>query len=110
MSPFKALYGEDCLTPLKLSDPLISVPAAKEMLEEMDLQLKLIRENLKVASDRQIELCRSKEVSKRVRRRRDGILKSQAQKEFFKTRQVQKASLQILWALSDHQKDWRASL
>ena len=25
MSPFKALYGQECLTPLKLSDPLISV-------------------------------------------------------------------------------------
>ena len=97
------------MTPLKLSDPLISVPAAKEMLEEMDLQLKLIRENLKVASDRQKSYADLK-VSKSVRSRRDGILKSQAQKEFFKARQVQKVSLQILWALSNHQKDWRASL
>ena len=53
MSPFKALYGQECLTPLKLSDPLNSVPAAKEMLEDMDLQLKIIRGNLKAASDRQ---------------------------------------------------------
>ena len=53
MSPFKALYGQECLIPLKLSDPLNSVPAAKEMLEDMDLQLKIIRGNLKAASDRQ---------------------------------------------------------
>ena len=53
MSPFKALYGQDCLIPLRLTDPNLPVPAAKNTLEEMDQQLHLIRENLKRASDRQ---------------------------------------------------------
>ena len=53
MSPFKALYGQECLIPLRLADPNLSVPAAKQTLEEMDQQLRLIRENLKRASDRQ---------------------------------------------------------
>lgn len=53
MSPFKALYGQDCLTPLRFADPSLPVPAAKHTLEEMDQQLRLIRENLKRASDRQ---------------------------------------------------------
>ena len=53
MSPFKALYGQDCLTPLRFADPNLPVPAAKHTLEEMDQQLRLIRENLKKASDRQ---------------------------------------------------------
>ena len=53
MSPFKALYGKECFTPLCLADPNLSVPAARETLEEMDNQLSMIRENLKKASDRQ---------------------------------------------------------
>ena len=43
MSPFKALYGQESLTPLKLVDPLISILATKVMLEDMYQQLKLIR-------------------------------------------------------------------
>ena len=35
MSPFKALYGQECLTPLKWTDPMIRVQASKEMLDEM---------------------------------------------------------------------------
>ena len=44
MSPFKALYGQECQTPLHLANPNLSVvPAAKETLEEMDHQLQIIR-------------------------------------------------------------------
>ena len=39
MSPFKALYGQECVTPLHLANPNLSVPLAKETLEEMDHQL-----------------------------------------------------------------------
>ncbi|MGJ2631357.1 hypothetical protein ACR8J5_22260, partial [Salmonella enterica subsp. enterica serovar Paratyphi A] len=53
MSPFKALYGQECLVPLRLADPTLQVPAAKSILEEMDQQLLVIRNNLKRASDRQ---------------------------------------------------------
>lgn len=53
MSPFKALYGQECLTPLQLANPTLHVPAAKSILDEMDHQLLVIRDNLKRASDRQ---------------------------------------------------------
>ena len=53
MSPFKALYGQECLVPLRLADPTLHVPAAKSTLEEMDRQILVIRDNLKRASDRQ---------------------------------------------------------
>ena len=53
MSPFKALYGQECLTPLRLANPNLTIPATKETLEEMDRQLQIIRENLKKANDRQ---------------------------------------------------------
>ena len=52
MSPFKALYGQKFLTPSRLANPNLSVPAAaKETLEEMDCQLQIIKENLKRAND-----------------------------------------------------------
>ena len=46
MSPFKALYGQDCLVPYKFADPNIPVPVAKDTLEEMDKQMKVIRQSL----------------------------------------------------------------
>ena len=36
MSPFKALYGQDCLVPYRIADPNLLVPVAKNTLEEMD--------------------------------------------------------------------------
>ena len=53
MSPFKALYNQDCLMPLRLDNPSIAILATNQTLEEMDGQLKIIRENIKRASDRQ---------------------------------------------------------
>ena len=53
MSPFKALYGQDCLVPYRFADPNLSVPTAKNTLEEMDRQMQAIRQSLKKASDRQ---------------------------------------------------------
>ena len=53
MSPLKALYRQECLIPLRLANPNLTVPATKETLEEMDLQLQIIRQNLKKANDRQ---------------------------------------------------------
>ena len=52
MSPFKALYGQDCPVPYRFADPNLLIPAAKNTLEEMDRQLQIIRETLKKASDR----------------------------------------------------------
>ena len=53
MSPFKALYGEDCLIPYKFADPNLLVPIAEDTLEELDHQIYIIRQSLKKASDRQ---------------------------------------------------------
>lgn len=53
MSPFKALYGQECFTPLKLASPDLIIPAAQNYLQEMDQQLDIIKQNLKRAKDRQ---------------------------------------------------------
>ena len=52
MTPFKALYGQDCLSPLNLSDPTIRVEASKQMLEDMDQQVKAVRKDIQAAKDR----------------------------------------------------------
>ncbi|MCO5576140.1 hypothetical protein L7F22_029948 [Adiantum nelumboides] len=53
MSPFKALYGHECVSPLNFSDPTIRVEATKKMLEEMGEQTKAIRQDIQAAKDRQ---------------------------------------------------------
>ncbi|MCO5596499.1 hypothetical protein L7F22_050562 [Adiantum nelumboides] len=53
MSPFKALYVQECFVPLRLADPTLYVPTTKSTVEIMDQQLLIIRDNLKRASDRQ---------------------------------------------------------
>ena len=52
MSPFKALYGQECLTPLKWTDPMIKVQAFQEMLDEMQQQTNLIWFEIKAAQNR----------------------------------------------------------
>ena len=46
MSPFKALYGEECLTTLKWTNPLIQVQISKDILDEMEAQTNLIRQEI----------------------------------------------------------------
>lgn len=41
MSPFKALYGQECLTPLKWTDPVIKVQFSKEILDESNKRISL---------------------------------------------------------------------
>ena len=53
MSPFKALYGQECLVPYRFVDLNLPVPTDKDTLEEMDCQIQIIGQSLKKASDRQ---------------------------------------------------------
>ncbi|MCO5590724.1 hypothetical protein L7F22_044699 [Adiantum nelumboides] len=53
MSPFKALYGQECIAPLNFSDPTIKVEASKQMLDEMEAQTKAICRDIQIAQDRQ---------------------------------------------------------
>ena len=52
MMPFKAVYGQDFLSPLNLCDPAIRVVASKQMLEDMDQQVEAIRKDIQAAKDR----------------------------------------------------------
>ena len=53
MTPFNALYGQECLSPLNFSDPTTRVEASKRMIEEMTEQTRAIRKDIQAAQDHQ---------------------------------------------------------
>ena len=73
MAHFKALYGQDWLSPLNFSDPTIWVEASKEMMAGMDEQLQAVRKDIKAAQDRQKEFDDTK-CSERVFKEGDKVL------------------------------------
>ena len=53
MSPSEALYGTRCRTPMTWDNPMNRVGNGPELLKEMEQEVVKIRQNLKVAQDRQ---------------------------------------------------------
>ena len=52
MSPYEALYGRRCRTPVTWDNPVNRVVLGLELLKEMEQKVVKIRQNLKVAQDR----------------------------------------------------------
>jgi transposase InsO family protein len=53
MSPFEVLYGRPCNTPVSWSNPINKITIGPNMLKEMEQQVIQIKQNLKVAQNRQ---------------------------------------------------------
>jgi hypothetical protein len=53
MSPFEVLYGRSCNTPVSWSNPINEISFGPDMLKEMEQQVTQIKQNLKVAQNRQ---------------------------------------------------------
>jgi hypothetical protein len=53
MSPFEALYGRKCNTPVRWDNPADKAIVGPELLKEMEDQMIRIKQNLKAAQDRQ---------------------------------------------------------
>jgi hypothetical protein len=53
MSPFKALYGRNCITPLHWDQPSERQVFGLEILLEAEENIRMVRENLKAAQSRQ---------------------------------------------------------
>jgi hypothetical protein len=53
MSPFEVLYGRPCNTPVSWSNPINRISFGPDMLKEMEQQVTQIKQNLKVAQNRQ---------------------------------------------------------
>jgi hypothetical protein len=52
-SPFKVLYGRPYNTPVSWSNPVKKITIGPDMLKEMEQQVIQIKQNLKVAQNRQ---------------------------------------------------------
>ena len=52
MSPFKAMYGRKCNTPISWDNPTDRVIVGPELLKDMEDQMVKIKHNLKVSQDR----------------------------------------------------------
>jgi hypothetical protein len=53
MSPFEALYGRKCNTPVSWDNPTDRVVLGPELLKDMEDQMVKIKQNLKATQDRQ---------------------------------------------------------
>ena len=53
MSPYEALYGRRCRTPVTWDNPVNRVMLGLELLKEMEQEVLKIRQNMKAAQDRQ---------------------------------------------------------
>jgi hypothetical protein len=53
MIPFEALYSKRCNTPVSWDNPTDRTIVGPELLKEMEDQMLKIKQNLKVAQDRQ---------------------------------------------------------
>ena len=53
MSPYEALYGRRCRTPVTWDNPVNRVVLGPELLKEMEQEVVKIRQNLKATHDRQ---------------------------------------------------------
>ena len=52
MNPYEALYERRCRTPVTWDNPVNKVVLGPELLKEMEQEVVMIRQNLKVAQDR----------------------------------------------------------
>ena len=84
MSPFKTLYGQECLTSLCLANPNLSVLAIKETLGKLDCQLQIIRENLKKANRKQRSYADLKHLVQEYKRGDQVFIKVKPKKSFLR--------------------------
>jgi hypothetical protein len=64
MNPFKALYGRQCKIPISWSNPVDRITIGLDMLKEMEQQVIQIKQNLKIAQDRQKSYANRKRTPK----------------------------------------------
>ena len=53
MSPYEALYGRRCSTPVTWDNPMNMIVLGPKLLKEMEQEVAKIRQNLKASQDRQ---------------------------------------------------------
>ncbi|MCO5555314.1 hypothetical protein L7F22_008860 [Adiantum nelumboides] len=75
MSPFKALYGQECIAPLNFPNPTIKVETSRQMLEDMEVQTKAIHKDIQAAQDRKKHYADKKRSERKFKLREKAFLR-----------------------------------
>ena len=84
MIPYEALYGRRCRTPVTWDNPVNKVVIGLELLKEMEQEVVKIRQNLKVAQDRDKSYVDKHRVNREFSVGDDVYLRVRARKIFLK--------------------------
>jgi hypothetical protein len=103
MSPFQALYGRSCRTPLQWDQPREKQVFGPDILLEAEENINMVRENLKIAI-KAAKLCRYKKKRAEFRSWRFCLFESIAYQRSQKIRSQRHASTSLHWSVSDSRR------
>jgi hypothetical protein len=109
MSPFQALYGRSCRTPLQWDQPGEKQVFGPDILLEAEENIKMVRENLKIAI-KVAKLCRHKKKRAEFRGWRFCLSESVTDQRSQKVRSERQASTPLHQSIPDSRKAWRSGL
>ena len=84
LSPFEILYGRKCNTPITWSNPVDRLMLGPDLLKELELTVKQVQRNLKIAQDRQKSHVDLKRTQKEFQVGEHSFVKLKPRKSFFK--------------------------
>jgi hypothetical protein len=99
MSPFKALYGRKCNTPVSWDNPADRAVVGPELLKEMEDQMIRIKHNLKTAQDRQKSYADSNITHREFKVGDHVFLKVKTNRKFPEVGKLRQIDNKILWAI-----------
>ena len=95
-SPFEILYGRKCNTPISWSNPVDRLVLAPELLKEMEVIVKQVQSNLKIAQDRQKSQANLKRTPKKFQVGEHVFIKVRPKKSSLRLGSYAKISTSIL--------------
>jgi hypothetical protein len=107
ISPFQALYGRSCRTPLQWDQPGEKQVFGPDILLEAEENIKMVQENLKIEA---AKLCRHKKKRAEFRSWRFCLSESVTYRRSQKIRSQRQASTPLRRFVSDSRKAWRSGL
>jgi hypothetical protein len=99
MSPFEALYGRKCNTPVSWDNPTDIVVLGPEFLKEMEEKMVKIKQNLKVTQDMKKSYADKGRTPREFKMGEHVFLKVKPKKSSLKLGSCTKLANEILWSI-----------
>jgi hypothetical protein len=109
MSPVQALYGRSCRTPLQWDQPGEKQVFGPDILLKAEENIKMVRENLKIAQSRQRSYADTRRRAE-FQSQRFCLSESIADQRSQKIRSQRQASASLYWSVTNSHKVWRSGL